>query len=60
MSGDVADSKMERSKWSRCKRNFCTGDLVLIVDDKAPRNSWLVGRFMKTISDAQGMPPPDS
>ncbi|KAJ8371638.1 hypothetical protein AAFF_G00303580 [Aldrovandia affinis] len=44
----------ERNKWNNPKRNFSPGDLVIIVDDTAPRNSWLMGRILKTLPDAKG------
>ena len=31
----------ERQKWLTPRQNFEVGDVALIVDDKAPRNSWL-------------------
>lgn len=31
--------------------NFEKGDIVLIVDDQAPRNSWTMGRIMKMMPD---------
>ena len=30
------------------------GDIVLIVDERAPRGSWLMGKVEKTIPDANG------
>ena len=30
------------------------GDIVLIVDERAPRGSWLMGKVEKTIPDAKG------
>ncbi|KAG1936405.1 hypothetical protein F2P79_018737 [Pimephales promelas] len=45
----------ERQKWSGIKRNFQTGDIVLIVDDSAPRNSWLTGRIVQTLPDRRGL-----
>lgn len=44
----------ERQKWSGVKRNFLTGD-VLVVDDSAPRNSWLIGRIVQTNPDRRGL-----
>ena len=29
----------ERQKWTKKRRNFVAGDIVLIIDDTAPRNS---------------------
>jgi hypothetical protein len=31
-----------RSKWNDVKRNVKVGDIVLIVDDRMPRNCWLI------------------
>ncbi|KAJ8403279.1 hypothetical protein AAFF_G00354960 [Aldrovandia affinis] len=44
----------ERNKWNNPKRNLSPGDLVIIVDGTAPRNSWLMGRILKTLTDAKG------
>ncbi|KAL7857229.1 hypothetical protein SRHO_G00161280 [Serrasalmus rhombeus] len=44
----------ERQKWLEKKRNVKEGDVVLIVDERAPRGSWLMGKLEKTIPDAQG------
>ncbi|XP_055012690.1 uncharacterized protein LOC129409784 [Boleophthalmus pectinirostris] len=44
----------ERQKWLEKKRNVKEGDIVLIVDERAPRGSWLMGKVEKTIPDAQG------
>ena len=44
----------ERQKWFRPQRNFKVDDIVLIVDDRAPRGSWPLGRITKTISDRFG------
>lgn len=44
----------ERQKWLKPKRNFMTGDIVLIVDSSSPRNSWLMGRVVETFPDSSG------
>ncbi|KAK5883663.1 hypothetical protein CesoFtcFv8_019965 [Champsocephalus esox] len=44
----------ERQKWTTPRRNFQPGDIILIVDDSAPRNSWVMGKVLKTMSDAKG------
>ncbi|KAK2919176.1 hypothetical protein Q8A73_003547 [Channa argus] len=44
-----------RQKWTHAKRNFVTGDIVLIVDESAPRNSWVIGRIIHTIQDERGL-----
>ncbi|KAM3875257.1 uncharacterized protein ACN63O_000311 [Diretmus argenteus] len=45
----------KRQKWNQPSRNFIPGDIVLIVDDSAPRGSWLMGRIVKTIEDEHGL-----
>uniref|UniRef100_A0AAZ1XPU5 CCHC-type domain-containing protein n=1 Tax=Oreochromis aureus TaxID=47969 RepID=A0AAZ1XPU5_OREAU len=45
----------ERQKWQRIGRNFIPGDVVIIVDDSAPRNSWVTGRVVEAISDGKGL-----
>ncbi|XP_076852605.1 uncharacterized protein LOC143506910 [Brachyhypopomus gauderio] len=45
----------ERQKWNTRKRNLTPGDLVLIVDNSAPRNAWLTGRIRKTYPDSRGV-----
>lgn len=39
----------ERQKWSNIRRNFTTGDIVVILDESAPRNTWLTGKIAETI-----------
>ncbi|XP_064621732.1 uncharacterized protein LOC135484315 [Lineus longissimus] len=38
----------ERQKWCHASQNLKPDDLVLIVDDNAHRNSWLLGRVIET------------
>ncbi|KAJ8375702.1 hypothetical protein SKAU_G00062820 [Synaphobranchus kaupii] len=45
----------ERHKWSRPSRNFPIGDIVLIVDDSALRNSWVMGKVIQTVPDKFGL-----
>ncbi len=35
--------------------NVVPGDIVLIVDNSAPRNSWIVERILKNMPDATGI-----
>ena len=35
----------ERQKWPRSTSNFEVGDVVLVVDENSPRNSWPLGRI---------------
>lgn len=45
----------ERQKWTGVKRNFVIGDIVLIVDETAPRNSWVMGKVIQTFPDRKGL-----
>ena len=45
----------ERQKWTEIRKNQEEGDVVLIVDDSAPRGSWLMGKVEKAVSDAKGL-----
>lgn len=45
----------ERQKWNAAKRNFVSGDLVVLVDDMAPRNTWIIGRIVDTVPDKNGL-----
>lgn len=44
----------EHQKWSRIKCNFKSGDIVLIVDNTAPRNCWPMERIIQTFPDRRG------
>lgn len=44
----------ERQKWTKLKRNFEPGDVVLVVDSSFPRNTWIMGRIIQTIPDSSG------
>ncbi|KAK7877121.1 hypothetical protein WMY93_032173 [Mugilogobius chulae] len=48
-------SLQERQKWNRVRRNFIPGDIVMLVDDMAPRNSWITARVLDTVSDKNGL-----
>lgn len=41
----------ERQRWSTPGRNFSVGDVVLIVDDTSPRNSWPLGKIVEIFPD---------
>ena len=41
----------ERQKWLKRNRNIRIGDVVLIVDPKAPRNSWPLALVKETMPD---------
>lgn len=44
----------ERQKWHKPRRNFTVGDLVLLIEETSPRNSWLKGRITETMMDSKG------
>ncbi|KAL4009060.1 hypothetical protein ACER0C_002912 [Sarotherodon galilaeus] len=44
-----------RQKWTRVSRNLVPGDIVLLVDETAPRNSWLIGRVTQAMPDEHGL-----
>lgn len=44
----------ERQKWILPKRNIAVGDIVLLVDSSAPRNTWPMGKVMQVTMDKKG------
>ncbi|XP_062617169.1 uncharacterized protein LOC134278886 [Saccostrea cucullata] len=45
----------ERQKWCEEKRNFTVGDIILVVDSNAPRNSWPIGIIQETLPGARNI-----
>lgn len=45
----------KRQKWTKERRSFSTGDIVLLLDPTAPRGSWPLGRVLETFSDDKGL-----
>jgi len=43
-----------RSKWLWSKKNLETGDVVLVIDNNAPRNCWRLGRVLEPIKGSDG------
>lgn len=43
-----------RVKWTKEKQNLKIDDVVLLVDDDAPRNRWTLGRIVETVESADG------
>ena len=41
-----------RQKWNKPQRDFSPGDIVLIVDEKAVRTEWPLGKVLKTFPSA--------
>ena len=44
-----------RQRWLQPQRNLQEGDVVLIVDDTTPRNSWPMGRVQQVHLDKRGL-----
>ena len=51
---EYVQNLQQRVKWNRPRRNFEKGDLVLIVDDRAPRNDWNMARVVDVHPDSSG------
>ena len=46
-------SLQERQKWNKKRRNFAVDDVVLVLDDKKPRNSWPLGRILEVYTNTR-------
>jgi len=44
-----------RQKWTRAERNVEIRDIVIIMDDNTPRNTWSLGRVVETFPGADGL-----
>ena len=44
----------KRQKWSKPRRNFMIGDIVLIIDENSPRCSWPLGRVLEIRPNKDG------
>ncbi len=44
-----------RQKWVLPQRNIQVGDIILIVDEQAPRNTWQMGKVIKVMPDKNGL-----
>ena len=47
-------SLQERSKWQTSQRNLAVGDLVLLVDENAPRCVWFLARVLELHPNEDG------
>ena len=45
----------KRTRWPREETNVKVDDVVLVVDENLPRNSWLLGRIVSTFPGADGL-----
>ena len=44
-----------RQKWLNSERNVELGDIVILMNDKQPRNSWPLGRVVETYPGPDGL-----
>ena len=44
-----------RQKWHEKKRSFQVGDIVLVKEDKIPRNQWKIGMLTETFPSKDGL-----
>ncbi len=45
----------KRQRWLQPKRSIQVNDVVLVVDDQAPRNRWVMGVVQETYVDKHGL-----
>lgn len=45
----------ERQKWNTKRRNLQPGDIALVVEPKAPRGSWVLGRISEVLPDQKSL-----
>ncbi|XP_077974458.1 uncharacterized protein LOC144430402 [Styela clava] len=43
-----------RQKWNKVQRDLQKDDIVLVVNENQPRNTWLLGRVIETYQDSKG------
>ena len=45
---------MKREKWTQDTRQLAVGDVVLVVEDNAPRGRWPIARVSKLFPGSDG------
>ncbi len=45
----------ERQRWTKERRSFMPGEVIVVANSTAPRGSWLLGRILKTFPDKKGL-----
>ncbi|CAB4028519.1 Nuclear factor related to kappa-B-binding, partial [Paramuricea clavata] len=53
-SKEYLQQLQSRSKWTQPKRNFTTGDVVLLREVQYPRNKWPLAKVVRAHPDDQG------
>lgn len=53
-SKEYLKSLQVRNKWTRQRRNFTEGDVVLLKDNNTCRNQWSLAKVLATRQDDQG------
>ena len=44
-----------RQKWTRPRRNVSVGDIVILVDESSPRNSWRLAKVIQVFPSKDGL-----
>ena len=52
---EYVHSLQQRNKWHRPQRNVSCGDIVLLVDDNAPRCQWRLARVVDPVVSSDGL-----
>ena len=47
--------QQDRQKWTKVKRNYAVGDVVLVKDDDYPRNQWCTARIVEVCRGDDGL-----
>ena len=54
MEQGVLTEPISKKKWTRQRRNFTKGDVVLLKDNNTCRNQWSLAKVLTTRRDDQG------
>ena len=52
---DFLPALQQRKKWTKTEPNLQVGDVVVIMDDDAPRSQWPLGRVVEAHESADGL-----
>lgn len=45
----------ERQRWTKPRRSFVVGDIVVVIDHAAPCGTWILSKVTKTYPDKHGL-----